>query len=217
MFCLITREHMHAYCHGAPSSTAIFFITLDCTATGNAKWLVPDSSEESWFFAVELVRKAVDLRERRYVLSPILARRVWGAALKRSVFIACIWCLLVHTAWDLAVHALMFLARSCSVCENYTSVLVREKNGGRGGKRGSLTGAFLGTTSPVQSAFDVPLVPGAGWLAVCSACTAEAGVGFSREGRNVLFSTINVTCFAGAQLLVRVCSLPRPPTPSCII
>lgn len=50
------------------------------------------------FFAVELVRKAVDLRERRYVLSPILARRVWGAALKRSVFIACIWCLLVHTA-----------------------------------------------------------------------------------------------------------------------
>ena len=115
------------------------------------------------------------------------------------------------------MHALMFLARSCSVCENYTSVLVREKNGGRGGKRGSLAGAFLGTTSPVQSAVDVPLVPGAGWLAVCSACTAEAGVGFSREGRNVLFSTINVTCFAGAQLLVRVCSLPHPPTPSCII
>lgn len=87
MFCLITREHMHAYCHGAPSSTAIFFITLDCTATGNAKWLVPDSEScGCWFFAVELVRKAVDLRERKVCALAYTCQACLGGSSKAKCF-----------------------------------------------------------------------------------------------------------------------------------
>ena len=60
LFCLITREHMHAYCHGAPSSIAKKVTTLAVTALplGNGSWLLVFCSRartESSRFAREKV------------------------------------------------------------------------------------------------------------------------------------------------------------------